>query len=129
MVFPTFISRMKRKLLFIIFLWLNLPAQAQKDFDYTIYTSKADFENLDSTKTKCNLFLPRKIQKEANTLKIISTTNTAITELYTLEYIGYRPDNESFAYRVKDEITIYVNPVAAVVKIEFAKIKTKVIYY
>jgi hypothetical protein len=104
-------------------------ASAQKDFDYTIYTTKADYSGIDSNKVGLHVTLMRKVQKEANVLKIISLTNTGEAETYNISYVGWDIQSKYFLYVVKEGKTIYVNPIEAIVKILDEEKRTKSVYY
>lgn len=112
-----------------ILLLAAVRINAQKDFDYTIYSTKADFFDIDSSKVGLHLTLFRKIQKESNVLKIISLVNTGDAETYNIKYVGYDIQSKSFLYVLEDGMTIYVNPMETVVKVLDDKRKTKVVYW
>lgn len=71
----------------ILFLLLLSPLSllAQRDFDYTIYTTKANRVFAGDT---IELTLNVKFEKEANILKRVSLTNTGEAVQYQLQFIG-----------------------------------------
>lgn len=71
----------------ILFLLLLSPLSllAQRDFDYTIYTTTANRVFAGDT---IQLNLNVKFEKQANILKRVSLTNTGEAVQYQLQYIG-----------------------------------------
>lgn len=118
------------KKLLLIALLLPVAAFCQKDFDYSFYTLKNTLvleERKDSLLPE--LFLPRKIQKENNELKVISLTNTAQTETYRLEYIGYDIIDKWLIYQDAEGLYFYINPGNGLLEILNKKTGTKLSYY
>jgi hypothetical protein len=93
----------------------------QKDFDYTVFTTKSDIITKGRNgKDTMNLFLLRIFKKEANVLKCINPTNTGDTKVYELEYIGYQEDE--FIYNVLSingrkftDISVRINPITPLI--------------
>lgn len=108
--------------------FISTAVFAQKDFDYTVYTNHAVYTS-ENIKDTLKLTLFRKIQKEANIIKVISTGNTGDAETYVIKYVGYDLETNSLVYILADKKTIYINPMEPTIKIVDEERKTKVVYY
>jgi len=95
----------------VVLLLLPLASFAQRDFDFTFYTAKADVKlwanRSDSDAYTKGLVLPRKIEKQNGQLKIYSLTNTADGHTYPVNYMGMSGDN-LYNYQ-SDSLTIEID--------------------
>lgn len=107
----------------ILFLLLLSPLSllAQRDFDYTLYTTKAVYidsrdERPGAKPDTLNLSLFRKFEKQANTLKSVSLVNTADAIEYKLEFAGvsYQTGCPVLLYKVvrdsKEALFVFIDP-------------------
>jgi len=106
-----------KKIILVTLLFISAKCFAQRDFDYTIYTTHCSLP--DSGKGNPKLLMQRKIVKKANVIKIISLVNTGDVITYTVRYIGYEPNANAFTYLSTDGVVIAINPVAPMVKLLF----------
>ncbi len=100
----------------LLLLLLPLSSIAQKDFDYTVYTTHA-MTSIDLRDSFADLLLPRKIQKKDNTLKIIDLNNTGVCITYPLHFIGFNTDINSIIYTDDKGQTILINPMLPLITI------------
>lgn len=117
------------KFMLLIILMVPLFCSAQKDFDYTIYTSKAYYSGIDTAQTDLRLTLYRKIQKDANVIKFISINNTGDAITFNINYVGYDSSTKSLVYTCGEGIIIYCNPMIPSITINDGNKKTKQEYY
>jgi len=111
---------MKKLILFSLLFLVPFLAQSQKDFDYTIYTTKATHE-VDTSEQKLDISVLRKFKKEGNTLKVVSLVNTGDAVEYKLQYLGVQFEKDAcavFQYKIierdgkpVDQAIISINPV------------------
>lgn len=90
-----------RKLLFALLICLPAACLAQKDFDYSFYTTKFQVLTTDTSKARDSvpeLFLIRHIKKEGSLLHIISAGNTGNSALWELTYIGWDSGDSNYLY-------------------------------
>jgi hypothetical protein len=108
--------------LFLLFLFFTpLSIFAQKDFDYTVFTTKSvQIKSHGEVSDTLNLTLSRKFEKQSNVLKAISTTNTADVVEYKLEYQGasFQTGCPVLMYRILkvngedfEKMFIFINPI------------------
>lgn len=100
----------------LLLLLLPFAATAQKDFDYTVNTTKC-LMTIDNTDSLHQVTWFRKIQKKADVLKIISLTNTADCITLHLHYIGYSTDTFTLTYTDDAQEIITINPLLPLVVI------------
>jgi hypothetical protein len=115
------------KMLLLSFLLVPVFCMAQRDFDYTFYTTKARMPasvlsgHLPKEKqvgsgpedsAMLELTLPRKIDKQADVLKIISLTNTGDCQTYTLQFLGMQvfEHEQLLVYKTDHNQLVYFNP-------------------
>lgn len=101
---------------YLLLLLFPLSGFAQKDFDYTVYATKC-LTTIDKTDSLHELMLFRRIEKQADILKIISLSNTADCITYHLHYIGYGSDTQSLIYTDDAQETITINPMLPLILI------------
>lgn len=97
-------------------IFFPLISIAQKDFDFTFYTTKSIIitsggDTLYSTSL-------RKISKQGKRLCISSTANTSDEDTYTLYYVGFHWLKNEYTYTTDKDFVIYIRPCEGVVKIE-----------
>ena len=125
------------RLIILALLFVSSLVHAQKDFDYTFYTSHMVIQG-DSSGSPMNLTVYRKFQKEDNTLKVVSLVNTGDAVEYKLLYQGFRAFTTNgceLIYRVlsKDgvagveQMLFIINPITPLVIIQAGPHRTS--YY
>lgn len=111
-------------LLFMFLFAAPLVVCAQKDFDYTIYTTRLSLR--DSSEKTLELSVLRKFQKEGNRLKVVSLVNTGDAVEYKLAYLGapLKFGCPEFMYRIlsRDDVAgegvIWIDPMSSAVTIK-----------
>lgn len=103
---------MKKILIFISLIFITSNLLAQKDFDYTFFTSHEDNPMLkhkmqSGDTTWLAIFTYKRIKKEDGILTISNLINTADSERYEIEYLGYSMDADEFIYKVKESETFF----------------------
>lgn len=85
----------------LLLLLLPFAATAQKDFDYTVYTSRAKMplvlpttlsKSAVGTDSLYDVAWPRKIEKQGNQLRVINLNNPTECAVYSLHYINFSSD-------------------------------------
>lgn len=111
----------------IILIYISIPIIAQKDFNYTFFTSKEAFMYPGDSIKHFEVRINKMISKTANKLIISSTTNTADATEFNIKYIGYDIEDNTLIYIDDSGIYIEINPVLAILKIKDESIEF--IYY
>lgn len=108
-----------KKTLFL-FLLLPLSMQAQKDFNFKVFTSRLTaIKSYDGKSDTLHLSIFRNFEKTANVIKAVNPTNTADVTEYKVEYNGYSYAYKHLVYRVikidgenpPSAMTIYIDPI------------------
>lgn len=121
------------KKLLLLLLFIPLLGYSQRDFDYSFYTDKMSYAPDTTFGHGLYLSVNRKIQKEANEIRIISTTNTGDCEPFVVLFLGWDAHSACFLYKVirqnvdSNVDIIKVNPLESFITLENKD--TKQIYY
>ena len=115
-----------KKLLFL-FVLLPLSMQAQKDFDYKVFTNRLTAtRNVEGKSDTIAAKMLRSFEKTANIIKAVNPTNTGDVTEYKIEYNGYSPMHKHFVYRVLkmdgedvlNGMTIFINPILPTITVK-----------
>ncbi len=115
-----------KKLVFLL-LMLPLSMQAQKDFDFKVFTNHLTAtKNYEGKSDTVSAKMLLSFEKTANVIKAVNPTNTGDVTEYKIEYNGYSPTHRHFVYRVvkmdgedvPNGMVIFINPILPTITVK-----------